>query len=309
MWILLHVVFARHACRRTAAGKGRITVVSTEGGIKHQSHVLEVFGTAVLGMKRKERCWHCPRVRIWFFAQKISWLLSLAEEPCPNLPAVRVPFSCPCTTSSLIQSCTPGTLWLLLAAALIFVFVWGMDPAILGRTALLITSPSRAREVHVFVHIILVTIGPRMQRGCGIGLVVHSFQDVILAPPRPSMLRVLTIHPESRPRSARNRCMVEFDDKEAIFEPLIRLESYSFAALGTAEHLSCVHTHVDAVKSCRDQTFATCLFKRNKFHRSVRGIGAIIKRPVREEIITYERVPDHVTISGSSRPWCKNSTN
>lgn len=206
MWILLHVVFARHACRRTAAGKGRITVVSTEGGIKHQSHVLEVFGTAVLGMKRKERCWHCPRVRIWFFAQKISWLLSLAEEPCPNLPAVRVPFSCPCTTSSLIQSCTPGTLWLLLAAALIFVFVWGMDPAILGRTALLITSPSRAREVHVFVHIILVTIGPRMQRGCGIGLVVHSFQDVILAPPRPSMLRVLTIHPESRPRSARNRC-------------------------------------------------------------------------------------------------------
>ena len=31
-----------------------------------------------------------------------------------------------------------------------------MDPAILGRTALLITSPSRAREVHVFVHIILV---------------------------------------------------------------------------------------------------------------------------------------------------------
>ena len=26
-----------------------------------------------------------------------------------------------------------------------------------------------------------------MQRGCGIGLVVHSFQDVILAPPRPSL--------------------------------------------------------------------------------------------------------------------------
>ena len=35
------------------------------------------------------------------------------------------------------------------------------------------------------------TIGPRMQRGRGIGLVVDSFQDIILAPSRPSMLRVL----------------------------------------------------------------------------------------------------------------------
>eukprot|EP00438_Fugacium_kawagutii_P016806 Skav203765 [mRNA] locus=scaffold206:43065:45457:- [translate_table: standard] len=123
-----------------------------------------------------------------------------------------------------------------------------MDPAVLGGTATLIVGPGGARKVHALADAALVTIGPRVQRCCSEGLVVHSFQDVILAPSRPCMLRVLAIHPKRRPGSTGDRRMVEVQNEEAIFEPLIRLQPNRFAPLGTAQDLRCVHTHVDAVE-------------------------------------------------------------
>mmetsp|Transcript_25405 Transcript_25405/g.60516 ORF Transcript_25405/g.60516 Transcript_25405/m.60516 type:complete len:319 (+) Transcript_25405:989-1945(+) len=306
MWVVADICVTI-ACVGAIGLHGRSAIITTEGDVEHKTHALEVLGTAELGAKREEGRGHTPSLRPRLFGQKVRGLLTPLKEPGADVPVLRVPLRHPGAAPCLVQVSAPGAGRLLLPAALVLELPFGLDKAVLGFLSPLAVHPVPL-EVEVLVHLCLVAVVSRMQCGRGERLVVDGFQDVVLPPSGPCMLRILPVHPERRPRAAGNGRMVNIKDEQAVLKPFVRLYSHALAALRTAQHLRSLCANEDAVKGCGHHASPIRLLEGHEFDHTVCGIRPVEEGPVREELLAYHGVRECIA-ARCAQARCANHGN
>jgi hypothetical protein len=128
-----------------------------------------------------------------------------------------IPFTCESATALIVEGPAHGRLWAELGTALIMPFILGIDVTVLGRPTQWASGPRTRKGRSHFGDFMfsLITTWPRMQRCHHLGGPVHTFNDVILAPPWPHMLRVLAKHPERWPGTTTGWHVVNANYKES----------------------------------------------------------------------------------------------
>lgn len=126
-----------------------------------------------------------------------------------------IPFACESATALTVEDPAHGSFWAELRAALIMPFTLGIDVAVLGRLTQCASSPRTRKGRSHIGDFILITAWPSMQRCHHLGGPVHTFNNVILAPPWPRMLRVLAKHPERWPGPTTSWHVIDGNHKES----------------------------------------------------------------------------------------------
>mmetsp|Transcript_92662 Transcript_92662/g.167445 ORF Transcript_92662/g.167445 Transcript_92662/m.167445 type:complete len:265 (+) Transcript_92662:1249-2043(+) len=232
-------------------------------------------------VQREERGWDPPELWPRLVRCQVLGLLAVREEPGSDVVPRRIPLRRPGRPAVLIQARSEGAVRHLLPTALVGKLAWGVNIAILRRShSITPNAPTLSVEVQAGVHRSLVAVLAGMQRRRGVGLLVHGFHDVVLAPARPGMVRILSEHPPRRPSAACSGHMIGPEHEEPVVVDAIRQKLHRGSAIVAPQRRGGIDAHEDPVPRGRNHTFGFGLGPVYKVDNAVGWILPSVEGPL-----------------------------
>mmetsp|Transcript_41129 Transcript_41129/g.88376 ORF Transcript_41129/g.88376 Transcript_41129/m.88376 type:complete len:213 (-) Transcript_41129:422-1060(-) len=197
---------------------------------------------------------------------------------------VWIPLRCPSSALLCIEVPAEGALRSPLRTTLVIILVRGIIVAEVGMRLLGAFLPDAAEVLALHYHFLSADVRG-MQGGRGAGVVMHRFDDVVLAPSWPWVLGILSKQPESWPNPAACRGVFNFSDEQPSIVGVPGVYPYRLSTLSCFKGSSVVAADVNVAIGSLDEASCLCIFLVKVVHNTLCGINIRPKRELGKEAL------------------------
>mmetsp|Transcript_84618 Transcript_84618/g.244585 ORF Transcript_84618/g.244585 Transcript_84618/m.244585 type:complete len:346 (+) Transcript_84618:639-1676(+) len=194
-----HELRARQLRRepRALSLEGDVAQVAAQVYVEDEAHAVEVARVALVRRQSEVRVRLPPRVGVGTLFAEVDGLVAPAPEPSADVAHLGVPLGGVSAASAVVEAGAHGVVRPALGAPLVAPLAGSMNVAIVRMLLRVDGRHPATREMLAFFDGPLAALGPRRMQSChDVLALVHTFDDVELAPLRPQVLGVLPVHPE-----------------------------------------------------------------------------------------------------------------